>query len=60
MGRMLREKGVENIAKASHLLRERGVLNFEIRLLGLVDGLSKDVISMDEIRKWEKDNLVSF
>lgn len=60
MGRMLREKGVENIAKASHLLRERGVLNFEIRLLGLVDGLSKDVISMDEIRNGRKIILCHF
>lgn len=60
MGRMLREKGVEYIAKASRLLKERRVTDFEIHLLGLVDGLSKDVISMDEIKKWEEEGLVRF
>ena len=62
MGRMLREKGVELIAKAVKLLHQKGISNFEVRLLGLVDGLSKDVISEEEIRKWEKGgpNFVPF
>lgn len=60
MGRMLREKGVELIAKAVKLLHQKGISNFEVRLLGLVDGLSKDVISEEEIRKWEKEGLVHF
>lgn len=60
MGRMLREKGVEYIAQASKRLRKKGISNFEIHLLGLVDGLSKDVISMEEIKEWEKEGLVRF
>lgn len=60
MGRMLREKGVECIAQASKILREKGRTDFEIHLLGLVDGLSKDVISLEEIRKWEQEKLVRF
>lgn len=60
MGRMLREKGVEYIAQASKILREKGVSNFEVHLLGLVDGLSKDVISMEEIKGWEQEGLIRF
>ncbi len=60
MGRMLREKGVELMAKAAVLLHQKGIKNFEIRLLGLVDGLSKDVISAAEIEHWEEEGLVRF
>lgn len=60
MGRMLREKGVEYIAQASKLLRQKGICDFEVHLLGLADGLSKDVISIEEIKRWEKENLVKF
>lgn len=60
MGRMLREKGVEYIAHASKILREKGRSDFEVHLLGLVDGLSKDVISMEEIRRWEQKGWVRF
>lgn len=60
MGRMLREKGVEYIAEASRILRAKGKFNFEIHLLGLIDGLSKDVISEEEIKKWEQDGLIKF
>lgn len=60
MGRMLREKGVEHIAEAVRMLHRKGIRNFEVRLLGLVDGLSKDVISEKEIRQWESEKLVRF
>lgn len=60
MGRMLREKGVEFMAKAVKLLHQKGIDDFEVRLLGLVDGLSKDVISEEEISQWEKEGLVRF
>lgn len=60
MGRMLREKGVEYLAKASDLLRSKGINSFEVHLLGLVDGLSKDVISEDEILQWENLGLVRY
>jgi len=60
MGRMLREKGVEYLAKASSLLRKQGVTSFEVHLLGLVDGLSKDVISEDEIKEWENQGIVKY
>lgn len=60
MGRMLREKGVEHLAEAVKQLHKKGIYYFEVRLLGLVDGLSKDVISEKEIRKWEEEGLVRF
>lgn len=48
------------MAKAVKLLHQKGIDDFEVRLLGLVDGLSKDVISEEEIRQWEKEGLVRF
>lgn len=60
MGRMLREKGVEILAQASKKLHSKNVHNFEIHLLGLTDGHSKDVISMDEIHTWESEGLVRY
>lgn len=60
MGRMLREKGVEYLAKASALLKNRGITSFEVHLLGLVDGLSNDIISEAEIREWERENIIKY
>nr|WP_308757876.1 glycosyltransferase family 4 protein [uncultured Bacteroides sp.] len=60
MGRMLREKGLEYLVEAVKRLHEKGVGGFEVQLLGLVDGLSKDVISEEEIRKWEREGLVRY
>lgn len=60
MGRMLREKGVEYLANASALLKKRGINSFEVHLLGLVDGLSNDVISETEIRNWESQGVVKY
>jgi glycosyltransferase involved in cell wall biosynthesis len=60
MGRMLREKGVEYLAQASAYLRNIGITSFEVHLLGLVDGLSKDIISKNEIEEWEKQGLVKY
>jgi len=60
MGRMLREKGVEYLAQASAYLRNIGITSFEVHLLGLVDGLSKDIISQNEIEEWEKQGLVKY
>jgi glycosyltransferase involved in cell wall biosynthesis len=60
IGRMLREKGLEYLAQASAYLRNIGITSFEVHLLGLVDGLSKDIISQSEIKKWEKQGLVKY
>lgn len=60
MGRMLREKGVEYLTKAIRKIKEEGQTNVELHLLGLVDGLTKDVITMDEIKAWEDEGLVRF
>jgi len=60
MGRMLREKGVEYLANASALLKSRGINSFEVHLLGLVDGLSNDVINETEIRDWESQSIVKY
>ena len=60
LGRMLREKGVEIIVQASRILHKNGICSFEVHLLGLVDGLSKDVISIDEIHEWEKEGTIRY
>lgn len=60
MGRMLKEKGVIYLAEASSLLRKKSEMNFEIHLLGLVDGLTKDVISMEQIKEWERKGWVNY
>lgn len=60
MGRMLKEKGVIYLVEASSLLRKKSKMNFEIHLLGLVDGLSKDVISMEQIKEWERRGVVNY
>lgn len=60
MGRMLKEKGITYLAEASSILKKRSDVSFEIHLLGLVDGLAKDVISMDQIREWERQGLVNY
>lgn len=60
LGRMLREKGVEIIVQASRILRKKGIYSFEVQLLGLTDGLSKDVISLDEIQAWEKEGVIRY
>ena len=60
MGRMLKEKGLEYIIEAAKLLRSRGHFDFEIHLLGLTDGLSKDVIPIETIKIWEKEKYIKF
>lgn len=60
LGRLLREKGIEYLAKASKKLRNNGITNFEVHLLGLTDGLSKDIISEHEIKEWEIQGLVKY
>lgn len=60
LGRMLREKGVGYLAEASEILKNKGITRFEIQLLGLVDGLCKDVISENEIADWERQGLVRY
>lgn len=60
MGRMLKEKGIIYLVKASSILKEKVSDEFEIRLLGLVDGLAKDVISLEQIQEWEKCGFVKY
>lgn len=60
MGRMLKEKGITYLAEAASILKKRTNEKFEVHLLGLVDGLAKDVISLEQIKKWEKDGTVKY
>lgn len=60
MGRMLKEKGITYLAEASSILKKKTNEKFEVHLLGLVDGLAKDVISLEQIKKWEKGGLVKY
>lgn len=60
MGRMLKEKGITYLVEASSILKKKTNEKFEIHLLGLVDGLAKDVISLKQIKEWEKEGVVKY
>ncbi len=60
MGRMLKEKGITYLAEASSILKKKTNEKFEVHLLGLVDGLAKDIISLEQIKEWEKGGVVKY
>ncbi len=60
LGRMLKEKGVEIIYKASKLLKEEKELNFQVCLLGLCDGLAKNTFSKEEIMQWHNEGAIKY
>lgn len=59
VGRMLRDKGVEELAEALRLLRQQGH-DVECQLLGFVDPANANAVSMEKIRGWEKDGILSY
>lgn len=59
VGRMLRDKGVEEFVEAARLVRQEGA-RVEFHLLGLVDAANANAISADKLRAWENEGLVSY
>jgi glycosyltransferase involved in cell wall biosynthesis len=59
IGRMLRDKGVQEFAGAAKLLRQRDV-EAEFQLLGPIDPANANSVSVEMIRAWEQDGLVSY
>jgi glycosyltransferase involved in cell wall biosynthesis len=59
VGRMLRDKGIEEFAQAARLVREQrsGV---EFQLLGFVDPANPNSVPRERIEQWESDGLVRF
>jgi glycosyltransferase involved in cell wall biosynthesis len=59
VGRMLRDKGVEELVNAMRILRHQGELA-ECQLLGFVDRANANAVSAEQISAWEKEGLVTY
>jgi glycosyltransferase involved in cell wall biosynthesis len=59
VGRMLRDKGVEEFVAAARIVVERSP-NIKFQLLGFVDCTNSNSIGMDRIAAWEKEGLVEY
>lgn len=59
VGRMLRDKGVEELVEAVRILRSQGE-QAECRLLGFVDPANANAVSADQISAWEREGLVTY
>jgi glycosyltransferase involved in cell wall biosynthesis len=59
IGRMLRDKGVQEFAEASALLRQRGV-QAEFQLLGPIDVANANSVPVETIRAWEQTGQVTY
>jgi len=59
VGRMLRDKGLEELVYAMRILRQK-FSNVECRLLGFVDSENSNAVSREQISLWEKEGLVSY
>lgn len=59
VGRMLRDKGVEEFAAAANMVRQR-FPQIEFQLLGFVDFANANAIGMDRIQGWQQEGLVSY
>jgi glycosyltransferase involved in cell wall biosynthesis len=59
VGRMLRDKGVEEFVKAARLVRQRKG-QVEFHLLGFVDAANANAIDANELRSWEEEGLVTY
>jgi glycosyltransferase involved in cell wall biosynthesis len=59
VGRMLRDKGVEEFAEAARLVRQQ-LPNVEFQLLGFVDPANPNSVPLERIEQWEREGLVRF
>ena len=59
IGRLLRDKGVPELASAARELRARGA-NIEVRLLGFLDVDNPSAISRAEIEAWQAEGVLEY
>jgi glycosyltransferase involved in cell wall biosynthesis len=59
VGRMLRDKGIEEFAEAAQLVRHQRP-DVEFQLLGFVDPANPNSVPLERIGQWESDGLVRF
>lgn len=59
IGRLLRDKGLVELAQATRLLAARG-LNIEIALLGFLDVANRTAISRAEVDAWQAEGLLRY
>lgn len=59
VGRMLRDKGVEDLVRAAHELKQRRY-DFELRLVGGTDPGNPTHISEEELREWDSEEFISW
>lgn len=59
IGRMLRDKGVEELAEATKLLHGRGI-KVEVHLLGSIDQGNANAVPTERVRAWEELGLVTY
>jgi len=59
IGRILRDKGVQEFAEAAALLRQQGV-QAEFQLLGPIDPANANSISAEMVRAWELAGQISY
>jgi glycosyltransferase involved in cell wall biosynthesis len=58
-GRILRAKGIADLAAAARLLRQWQV-DFRIRLVGLMDSEHQDALPISELDKWQREGLLDW
>ena len=59
VGRMLKDKGVEEFVAAARIVRER-FPQISFQLLGFVDPANANSIGMDRIEEWEQEGIVNY
>lgn len=59
IGRLLRDKGVQEFAEAAALLRQKGI-QAEFQLLGPIDPANANSIDAEKLRAWEEAGQVSY
>ncbi|WP_332879719.1 glycosyltransferase family 4 protein [Massilia sp. S19_KUP03_FR1] len=59
VSRMLRDKGIEEFVAAAEIVRKY-MPAVQFQLLGPVDEKNPNAVSLEKIKKWERDDLVSY
>ena len=59
MGRLLRDKGVVELAQAARLLKAQGI-NVEIGLLGFLEAANRTAISRVEVDAWQAEGILHY
>lgn len=59
VGRMLKDKGVEEFVAAGHTVRQR-FPQVEFQLLGFVDSANSNAIPLETIQRWETEGVVRY